>query len=554
MPIALGWDIGGLTITVAAARDGLIQAARLRPYGLTRDPGALVPLLRDLAGEIESSIAPGTSGWSPAHVTHAVTMTAQLSPIFRTKREAVAVVLAALESAFPHSTIRVYAVDGRFLTPREARLAYREVAAASWATVARLVAQRHPNTILVGVGATTTDVVPIAGGAIAADGQTDPERLASGELVYTGAVHTPAEAIAQLVPLGQAMAGVSAERVAIAGDVHLWRGDLTSDDYASPTPDGRPATKEFAGERLARVVCADRETLDDDAVSRIAEWLAGAQVESLAKAIQRVREKHPDLQTVLVAGIGAFLGARAARGLGLDVLALETEAGEGGVRCGPVGALALLATRDGGSPARLTGRVDRGPTRETRTDVVVKIGGGLLAHPDSVASVLAVIGNSSRHYRVLIVPGGGPFAETVRQINRSLPVSDEASHWMAVLAMDQHAHLLAARLTRGVIVVDRAEISAAQLSGRLPVLAPSCWLRAEDPLPHSWDVTSDSIAAWVAGSLGASRLVLVKPPGTSGAPLDSLVDPYFSRAIPAGVTPVVVDAGRVDELRSALQE
>jgi aspartokinase-like uncharacterized kinase len=198
--------------------------------------------------------------------------------------------------------------------------------------------------------------------------------------------------------------------------------------------------------------------------------------------------------------------------------------------------------------------IDRAPARPCGAEIVVKVGGGLLAHPDSVEAVLGVIHNSSLHRRLLIVPGGGPFAATVRRINRSLPVSDDANHWMAVLAMDQHAHLLAARLPRGIIVVDPAEIPTAQRSGRLPVLAPSRWLQAEDPLPHSWDVTSDSIAAWVAGSLAVSRLVLIKPPGTSGVPLDSLVDAYFSRAIPAGVTPIVVDAGRADELRSALED
>ena len=65
-------------------------------------------------------------------------------------------------------------------------------------------------------------------------------------------------------------------------------------------------------------------------------------------------------------------------------------------------------------------------------------------------------------------------------------------------------------------------------AGRVPVLAPSQWLREADPLPHSWDVTSDSIAAWVAGAVGARELVLVKPAGAAGA---DTVDPYFSRVL-----------------------
>ena len=84
---------------------------------------------------------------------------------------------------------------------------------------------------------------------------------------------------------------------------------------------------------------------------------------------------------------------------------------------------------------------------------------------------------------------------------------------------------------------------------RLPVLAPSRWLRDADPLPHSWDVTSDSIAAWVAGEVGARRLVLVKPPGAG----DQAVDPYFHRALPPEMaSPHVVAADQIDALRRSL--
>jgi dihydroneopterin aldolase len=90
---------------------------------------------------------------------------------------------------------------------------------------------------------------------------------------------------------------------------------------------------------------------------------------------------------------------------------------------------------------------------------------------------------------------------------------------------------------------------AAGASGALAVLAPHAWLRAADPLPHSWDVTSDSIAAWVAGALGAAALVLVKAAGAAG---DGLVDAYFARALPAGVAHLIVPADQRDALALAL--
>jgi hypothetical protein len=74
-------------------------------------------------------------------------------------------------------------------------------------------------------------------------------------------------------------------------------------------------------------------------------------------------------------------------------------------------------------------------------------------------------------------------------------------------------------------------------------------LRERNRLPHSWAVTSDSIAAWLAGELGATRLVLVKPAGASGG---GLLDEYFSRALPAAVTPAVVGADQIEALVAAL--
>jgi aspartokinase-like uncharacterized kinase len=204
-------------------------------------------------------------------------------------------------------------------------------------------------------------------------------------------------------------------------------------------------------------------------------------------------------------------------------------------------------------------------------DAVVKLGGALLGHPAYLGAVLGVLGATGRTRRLLVVPGGGPFADAVREVDRRLGLSNDAAHRMAVLAMDQYAHLIASRLAGSVLVTGPAEIEAAfsqstadtaaleegtqALSARsavdltVPVLAPYRWLRDADPLPHSWDVTSDSIAAWVAGQVGAERLVLVKPPGAKEG---ELVDAYFTRALPARVKPATVPADQIGALESAL--
>lgn len=187
-------------------------------------------------------------------------------------------------------------------------------------------------------------------------------------------------------------------------------------------------------------------------------------------------------------------------------------------------------------------------------DAVVKLGGGVLAHLDHLDAALAAIAAAAREHRLLVVPGGGPFADAVRDVDRRLRLSDDAAHWMAILAMDQCAHVLAARLAGGVLVIEPREIVAAIGAGpvaQVPVLAPSRWLREADPLPHTWDVTSDSIAAWVAGQVGARRVILIKPPGAAGG---DLVDAYFPRALPAHVRPVYVRADDAAALHSALRE
>ena len=188
-------------------------------------------------------------------------------------------------------------------------------------------------------------------------------------------------------------------------------------------------------------------------------------------------------------------------------------------------------------------------TRGALVDIVVKVGGGLLASPGHLDAVLAELADAAARRRLLVIPGGGPFADAVREVDRQLTLSDEAAHWMAVLAMDQYAHLLVSRLRTAGLASDAAAIAVQLDHGRLPVLAPSRWLREADPLPHSWDVTSDSIAAWVAGELNAGRLVLVKPPGAG----DQAVDPYFHRVLaPEMGAPHVVAADQIGALRRSL--
>ena len=182
---------------------------------------------------------------------------------------------------------------------------------------------------------------------------------------------------------------------------------------------------------------------------------------------------------------------------------------------------------------------------------VVKVGGGLLGRAGALDLVVEALTAFRTGRRVVVLPGGGPFADAVRQMFKRIKIGEDAAHWMAILGMDQYAHALAARIPGAALVDDPLGIAEALQTGRLPVIAPYRWLRAADPLPHTWEVTSDTIAAWLAGALGARRVVLIKPIHSEGK---KLVDGYFLRSLPQGVEHLVVTAEDLGQLDVALRE
>jgi probable H4MPT-linked C1 transfer pathway protein len=264
----------------------------------------------------------------PAASSVAVTMTAELSDVFRTKREGVGFVLDAIE-ATAEAPVRVFSTAGEFVNPGVARARPLDVAASNWVATALLVGRFVPEALLVDVGSTTTDVVPVVGGRVAAVGRTDPERLLASELVYTGVVRTNVAAMVRSVPLRGGRCPVASELFAVSGDVHVLLGALEPEDYTGPTPDGRPPTPEFAAERLARVVCADAEMLAPGEIRAIATAVAEAQVEEVAATLARVAGRIGRALPVVTTGLGSFLARQAAERLGMpvrdlaDVLALD---------------------------------------------------------------------------------------------------------------------------------------------------------------------------------------------------------------------------------------
>ena len=176
---------------------------------------------------------------------------------------------------------------------------------------------------------------------------------------------------------------------------------------------------------------------------------------------------------------------------------------------------------------------------------VVKVGGGLSNIPGALESVAAALASAGRRQRLVVVPGGGPFADSVRRFAEGAPLSDDAAHWMAMLGMEQFAHVLAERIP-APLVEEPGAMALALGSAGVAVLAPYRWMRAADVLPHSWDATSDSVAAFVAGALDAERLILVKP--VDQLPGQRLTDACFESVRPAGLQCEIVGWRRATEV------
>jgi 5-(aminomethyl)-3-furanmethanol phosphate kinase len=175
--------------------------------------------------------------------------------------------------------------------------------------------------------------------------------------------------------------------------------------------------------------------------------------------------------------------------------------------------------------------------RGTVVPTVVKLGGSY-AFSSALKSWIDAVAACAG--RVVVVPGGGPFAETVRVAQPKMGFDDRAAHEMALLAMEQYGCALASLGAGWRLAASAAAIQDVLREGGVPVWSPTAMLREADDVPWSWDVTSDSLAAWLAGRIGAKRVLLIKqlepPPGRLRAAdlmADGIIDPAFPRFLRA---------------------
>ena len=205
----IGWDLGGAHL----------KAARVDPSGAVDLVLQLPCPLWQGMGQLEAALDQALSALGGAPV-HAVTMTGEMVDLFADRPEGVARLLGVMQARLPGATLRIYGGADGFLDLERAPAAAARIASANWLATATLIATRIPAALLVDIGSTTTDLVPVLAGRVCARGRDDAGRLVAGELVYTGVVRTPVMAIAERVPFAGEWVPVMAELFATAADVH----------------------------------------------------------------------------------------------------------------------------------------------------------------------------------------------------------------------------------------------------------------------------------------------------------------------------------------------
>jgi (4-(4-[2-(gamma-L-glutamylamino)ethyl]phenoxymethyl)furan-2-yl)methanamine synthase len=340
MSVVIGWDIGGVHLKAARAENGrIVEAVQIAS-----------PLRTGLE-PLEKAFAEATARMGAAH-RHVVTMTGELADTFSSHSEGVERLAMLAAGELVDAPVSLYAGPAGFVSPNDVRDHIGEIASANWHASASLVARSQDAALFVDMGSTTTDLVPVNGGRVAARGYTDGQRLAIGELVYTGLLRSFLIAVADRAPFAGHWTPLINENFANMADVHRIFGTLAEGIDLLSTADGRDKTADSSRARLARIVGRDASDADDATWMALARWFAEVQIRSIADAAMLVlsRESFPANAPVVGAGIGDAVLREVARRLARNYLTFDTMldvapgARAAASHCAPAAALAILGS------------------------------------------------------------------------------------------------------------------------------------------------------------------------------------------------------------------
>jgi len=338
MSVVIGWDIGGVHLKAARAEDG--RVTKVAQYASP---------LRSGTERLLQAFAEAKKDLGPAD-RHVVTMTGELADTFASRTDGVEQLanLAARELG----SVWIYAGPAGYVRPEEAPRHSADIASANWHACATLIARKCEHALLIDLGSTTTDIVPVLQGTVVARGYLDAQRLAAGELVYTGIVRGFVMAAADRAPFRGAWTPLVNENFATMADVYRVLGTLPPDADLMATADGRPKTVSASRARLARMLGADASDGSDETWTLVARWFAEAQTRAICDAASLVLSAGtlPFGTTIVAAGIGRVLLDEIARRLrcaciGFDDLCeVVAEARAAACHCAPAVSLAVLAS------------------------------------------------------------------------------------------------------------------------------------------------------------------------------------------------------------------
>lgn len=289
-PAIIGWDIGGahLKAVLIDAQGVALQVLQL--------PCALWRGINELGSALDIALAQLATN----HCLHAVTMTGELVDCFANRQAGVNAIAEMVKQKLGDN-VRFFAGKKGFLTFDAVSENTLAIASMNWYASARFVAQQLEHGVLVDMGSTTTDIIPIVSFAVGEVGQTDAARMASNALVYTGLVRTPLMALGQQIMFKQQQYHVAAEHFATTADVYRLLAQLPADNDVADTADGSDKSRLASARRIARMIGHDVEDADLQDWIDLAQAFKTLQLRQLSQALSQVLAQ----QTTTLVGAGA---------------------------------------------------------------------------------------------------------------------------------------------------------------------------------------------------------------------------------------------------------
>ncbi len=293
----VGWDIGGAHLKMASINyDGDVNFAQQMATPLWKGLDSLENAISEMRDQITED-----------SVNHTITMTAELTDIFKDRKSGVKRLTEFLGNHFDKEDFQLYAGNSGLIRVDETNSYLTEIASANWHATASLVAQNVDKGVLIDIGSTTTDIIPFASGHLLNTAYTDYQRLRDNELVYTGIIRTPVMAVVNKIFCDGQWQNIAADNFSTMADIYRLTGELNELDDMMPAADGAGKTSCDSARRLARMVGLDLQ--DEDNIHRYVEMathIADSHLEIIGESLSKFLSRQ-NTNCLVGAGAGRFM-------------------------------------------------------------------------------------------------------------------------------------------------------------------------------------------------------------------------------------------------------